>query len=141
MKVGIVKEIKNNENRVAIIPASVKEFLRYGHEVYIECGAGVGSGFRDEEYAAAGAIMVEKAEDVWNTVDLLYKVKEILPSEYKKTRIPFSLKNTTGLNSLIIYPPKSNKHRILSLSAFSMHSACLVYGNRFLSCDTGAFCF
>ena len=52
MKVGIVKEIKNNENRVAIIPASVKEFLRYGHEVYIECGAGVGSGFRDEEYAA-----------------------------------------------------------------------------------------
>ena len=86
MKVGIVKEIKNNENRVAIIPASVKEFLRYGHEVYIECGAGVGSGFRDEEYAAAGAIMVEKAEDVWNTVDLLYKVKEILPSEYKYVR-------------------------------------------------------
>ena len=86
MKVGIVKEIKNNENRVAIIPASVKEFLAHGHEVYIECGAGLGSGFRDEEYAAAGAIMVEKAEDVWNKVDLLYKVKEILPSEYKYVR-------------------------------------------------------
>ncbi len=71
MKVGIVKEIKNNENRVAIIPASVKEFLAHGHEVYIECGAGLGSGFRDEEYAAAGAIMVEKAEDVWNKVDLI----------------------------------------------------------------------
>ena len=86
MKVGIVKEIKNNENRVAIIPASVKEFLAHGHEVYIECGAGLGSGFRDEEYAAAGAIMVENAEDVWNKVDLLYKVKEILPSEYKYVR-------------------------------------------------------
>ena len=83
MKVGIVKEIKNSENRVAIIPSSVKEFIRCGHEVYIECGAGLGSGFRDEEYAAAGAVMVEKAEDVWNNIDLLYKVKEILPSEYK----------------------------------------------------------
>lgn len=86
MKIGIVKEIKNNENRVAIIPSTVKEFLRHGHEVYIECGAGLGSGFRDEEYAAAGAIMVEKAEDVWNNIDLLYKVKEILPSEYKYIR-------------------------------------------------------
>lgn len=86
MKVGIVKEIKNSENRVAIIPSSVKEFIRCGHEVYIECGAGIGSGFRDEEYAAAGAIMVEKAEDVWNNIDLLYKVKEILPSEYKYVR-------------------------------------------------------
>lgn len=86
MKVGIVKEIKNNENRVAIIPSCVKEFIRHGHEVYIECGAGLGSGFRDEEYAEAGAIMVEKAEDVWNGVDLLYKVKEILPSEYKYVR-------------------------------------------------------
>ena len=86
MKVGIVKEIKNSENRVAIIPSSVKEFIRCGHEVNIECGAGIGSGFRDEEYAAAGAIMVEKAEDVWNNIDLLYKVKEILPSEYKYVR-------------------------------------------------------
>jgi len=86
MKVGIVKEIKNNENRVAIIPSTVKEFIRHGHEVYIECGAGLGSGFRDEEYAAAGAVMVEKAEDVWNNIDLLYKVKEILPSEYKYIR-------------------------------------------------------
>lgn len=86
MKVGIVKEIKNSENRVAIIPSCVKEFIRHGHEVYIECGAGLGSGFRDEEYAEAGAIMVEKAEDVWNGVDLLYKVKEILPSEYKYVR-------------------------------------------------------
>ena len=86
MKIGIVKEIKNNENRVAIIPSCVKEFLRHGHEIFIECGAGLGSGFRDEEYAAAGAIMVEKAEDVWNNIDLLYKVKEILPSEYKYLR-------------------------------------------------------
>ena len=75
MKVGIVKEIKNNENRVAIIPSSVKEFIRNGHEVLIECGAGLGSGFSDEEYKAAGATMVEKAEDVWNNIDLLYKVK------------------------------------------------------------------
>ncbi|MBR6473465.1 MAG: alanine dehydrogenase [Firmicutes bacterium] len=82
MRVGIVKEIKNSENRVAIIPANVSEFIAHGHEVYIERGAGLGSGFSDEEYAEAGAVMCDTAAEVWNTAELLYKVKEILPPEY-----------------------------------------------------------
>ena len=86
MKIGVVKEIKNSENRVAMIPGTVGPFIRAGHEVIIEKGAGLGSGFRDEEYAAAGAKMVDTAEEVWTTVDLLYKVKEILPQEYKYLR-------------------------------------------------------
>ncbi len=82
MKIGVVKEIKNSENRVAMIPSTVGAFLKHGHEVYIEHGAGAGSGFSDEEYASVGAKIVETAEEVWTTVDLLYKVKEILPEEY-----------------------------------------------------------
>ena len=86
MKVGIVKEIKNSENRVAIIPSNVPEFIARGHEVYIETGAGEGSGYTDEEYSEAGAVVCSDAETVWKTAELLYKVKEILPPEYKYLR-------------------------------------------------------
>ena len=86
MRVGIVKEIKNSENRVAIIPGNVPEFLSRGHEVYIQKGAGTGSGFSDEDYAEAGAIMMDTADEVWEKAELLYKVKEILPEEYKFLR-------------------------------------------------------
>ena len=86
MKVGIVKEIKNSENRVAIIPQNVPEFLAHGHEVYIQKGAGLGSGYGDEEYEEAGAVMLDTAEEVWGKAELLYKVKEILPEEYKFLR-------------------------------------------------------
>ena len=86
MRVGIVKEIKNSENRVAIIPANVQEFTRRGHQVFIQHGAGEGSGFSDEEYAEAGAVLCSKAETVWENAELLYKVKEILPPEYKYLR-------------------------------------------------------
>ncbi|MBR5739792.1 MAG: alanine dehydrogenase [Firmicutes bacterium] len=82
MKVGIVKEIKNSENRVAIIPSNVPEFTAHGHEVYIEKGAGLGSGYDDSEYEEAGAVMCDTAAEVWNTAELIYKVKEILPPEY-----------------------------------------------------------
>ena len=86
MKVGIVKEIKNSENRVAIIPQNVPEFTARGHQVYIQKGAGLGSGYSDEEYAEAGAVMMDTADEVWKTAELLYKVKEILPEEYKFLR-------------------------------------------------------
>ena len=82
MRIGIPKEIKKNENRVAITPAGVTEFLQHGHTVYVERSAGVESGFPDHEYAAAGAIIVEEAKDLWDQSDLIMKVKEPVSAEY-----------------------------------------------------------
>jgi len=82
MKVGCVKEIKNNEFRVGLTPDAAKSYIAAGHVVYIEKGAGVGSGFLDEEYEAAGCVMVDSAKEVWDTVEMMVKVKEPLPAEY-----------------------------------------------------------
>ena len=82
MKVGCVKEIKNNEFRVGMTPDNVKAYVGAGHEVYIEKGAGVGSGFMDAEYEEAGAKMIDSAKEVWDTVEMMIKVKEPLPEEY-----------------------------------------------------------
>ncbi|AKM20651.1 Alanine dehydrogenase [Geobacillus sp. 12AMOR1] len=82
MIIGVPKEIKNNENRVAITPAGVLSFVQAGHTVLIEKEAGVGSGFSDNDYARAGAQIIERAEDVWAQADMVMKVKEPLPSEY-----------------------------------------------------------
>ncbi|WPP42374.1 alanine dehydrogenase [Paenibacillus hunanensis] len=82
MRIGVPKEIKNNENRVAITPAGVATLTAAGHEVYVESGAGTGSGFSDESYAATGANILAAAADVWATADMILKVKEPLPSEY-----------------------------------------------------------
>lgn len=82
MIVGIPKEIKNNENRVAITPAGVTALVQNGHEVRIETNAGLGSGFTDLDYQAVGATIVPDAADAWN-VDMVMKVKEPLPSEYR----------------------------------------------------------
>ncbi len=81
MRIGVPKEIKNNENRVALTPAGTVHLVQGGHEVFIETGAGLGSGFPDEEYQAAGASMMNKVEDVW-AQDMVMKVKEPLPEEY-----------------------------------------------------------
>jgi alanine dehydrogenase len=86
MRVGIPTEIKNNENRVAITPAGVHELVRRGHEVFIQMGAGVGSGFEDADYQAQGATMLATAEEVWAAGDLLLKVKEPIKAEYKLMR-------------------------------------------------------
>lgn len=86
MRVGIPKEIKNNENRVAITPAGVVAFAKAGHEVRIETGAGAGSGFRDEDYAAAGAILCFDPAEVWSQSELVMKVKEPLAAEYRHFR-------------------------------------------------------
>lgn len=85
MRIGIPKEIKNNENRVAMTPAGVLNLVQNGHEVYIETGAGEGSGFSDEEYRASGATIVKTAEEVWS-MDMVMKVKEPLPSEFQYLR-------------------------------------------------------
>lgn len=82
MKIGCVKEIKNNEFRVGMIPSNVTAYCKAGHTVQIECGAGEGSGFTDAEYLAAGATMVESAADIWADVDMMIKVKEPLEEEY-----------------------------------------------------------
>ncbi|MBB6452109.1 alanine dehydrogenase [Salirhabdus euzebyi] len=81
MKIGVPKEIKNNENRVAITPAGVISLTKAGHEVYVETNAGVGSGFTDEQYTEAGAFISPTAKDVWSK-EMVMKVKEPLPEEY-----------------------------------------------------------
>ena len=86
MKVGIPREIKNNEYRVAITPPGVNEFVRAGHQVVIERGAGAGSSIPDEEYAAAGATILPDADEVWGTAELILKVKEPIAEEYPRLR-------------------------------------------------------
>ena len=83
MKVGCVKEIKNNESRVGLTPDNVKAYVRAGHTVMIEKGAGLGSGFTDAQYEAAGAVIIPTAEQVWNDAEMIVKVKEPLEPEYK----------------------------------------------------------
>jgi alanine dehydrogenase len=83
MIVGCPKEIKNEEYRVGMTPNAVKDFVAAGHKVIVEAGAGVGSGFADKEYKAAGATLAP-ADEVFATADMIYKVKEPLPEEYGK---------------------------------------------------------
>ncbi len=86
MKVGIPREVKNHEYRVAITPAGVHELVRHGHEVYVEKEAGVGSSILDDDYTAAGATILGAADDVWATADLILKVKEPVAQEYERMR-------------------------------------------------------
>lgn len=86
MKVGIPTEVKNHEYRVAITPAGVFELVRFGHEVFVQQGAGLGSSITDDEYVAAGARMLPTADDVWGTADLILKVKEPVAEEYHRMR-------------------------------------------------------
>jgi alanine dehydrogenase len=86
MKVGIPREIKNNEFRVAITPAGVHELVVHGHEVFVEAEAGTGSSILDEDYTAAGATILGSADEVWGTGDLILKVKEPVEPEYHRMR-------------------------------------------------------
>ena len=86
MKVGIPREVKNHEYRVAITPAGVHELVSHGHEVVIEKDAGVGSSIPDADYQAAGAQILATADDVWGTGDLILKVKEPVEQEYGRMR-------------------------------------------------------
>ena len=86
MKVGIPKEIKNNENRVGMTPAGVAELCRHGHEVFVQHTAGEGSGFADDEYVKAGAKILPSIEEVYETAEMIVKVKEPIEPEYKLVR-------------------------------------------------------
>lgn len=86
MLVGVPTEIKNNEFRVAATPSGVAELALHGHTVLVERGAGAGSAFPDAEYEAAGAALVDSADEVWARSDLLLKVKEPTPAEYHRLR-------------------------------------------------------
>jgi alanine dehydrogenase len=86
MRVGVPKEIKNNEFRVAITPAGVMELVRHGHDVVIEEGAGEGSSIPDEDFIGAGASILTTADEVWGTADMILKVKEPIEPEYHRMR-------------------------------------------------------
>ena len=86
MIIGIPKEIKDNEYRVAQTPGGVAMLVQHGHRVLVQAGAGEGSGFADEEYRRAGAEIIAEAADVWKQADLILKVKEPLPQEYDYLR-------------------------------------------------------
>ncbi|HTF09028.1 MAG TPA: alanine dehydrogenase [Asanoa sp.] len=86
MKVGIPREVKNHEYRVAITPAGAHEFVRAGHEVFVESGAGLGSSITDGEFAAAGATIVPGPDEVWGSADLVLKVKEPIAEEHHRMR-------------------------------------------------------
>jgi alanine dehydrogenase len=86
MKIGIPKEIKTNENRIALVPAGAEELVASGHSVIVETGAGLGSGFSDAQYLAAGAQIAGDADEVWAAVDMIVKVKEPIEPEWKRIK-------------------------------------------------------
>lgn len=83
MIIGVPKEIKNNENRVAMTPAGVMELVKNGHKVYVQHTAGIGSGISDEDYVEAGAEILPTIEDVYAAAEMIVKVKEPIEPEYK----------------------------------------------------------
>jgi len=90
MRIGVAKEIKSQEYRVALTPAGARELVQHGHEVLVETSAGVGSAFPDDAYARAGA-SIGSVDDVWGTSDLRLKVKEPVASEYPRLREDLTL--------------------------------------------------
>ena len=86
MKIGVPKEIKTNENRIALVPAGAETLVGAGHSVLIEAGAGLGSGFSDEMYTAVGAKIGSDAATVWRDSEMIMKVKEPIASEWKHMR-------------------------------------------------------
>ncbi len=93
MIIGVPKEIKNNENRMAVTPAGVKELIKHGHTVYVQATAGNGSGFSDNDYMAAGAKMLATIAEVYAIAEMIIKVKEPIAEEYplvKKGQLVFT---------------------------------------------------
>ena len=86
MQIGVPKEIKTNENRVALVPAGAEALIAAGHEVLVEAGAGEGSGFTDGDYTAIGAEIGSDADAVWSAADMIMKVKEPIEPEWKRIR-------------------------------------------------------
>lgn len=92
MRIGIPpKEVKNHEYRVAATPAGVHEMVAHGHDVFVERGAGEGSSIGDDAYGAAGAKILDSADAVWQSAELLLKVKEPIAEEYHRMRSDLTL--------------------------------------------------
>lgn len=86
MIIGVPKEIKNRENRVGLVPGGVKILVQQGHQVFIENGAGIGAGIPNEKFTDAGAKILETSDEIWNTAEMIIKVKEPIEPEYTKMR-------------------------------------------------------
>src|ERR671919_1404355 len=86
MKIGVPKEIKTNENRIALVPAGAEAFTAAGHGVLVEQDAGLGSGFPDEAYRAVGAEIAGTADEVWRRAEMIMKVKEPIAPEWARMR-------------------------------------------------------
>lgn len=86
MIIGVPKEIKTHENRVSLLPGGALQFVRNGHEVLVEKGAGHGSGFSDDAYIKAGAAILEDVEEIWKRAEMIMKVKEPIAVEYPRIR-------------------------------------------------------
>ena len=86
MRIGVPKEIKTNENRIALVPAGAEAFIGAGHSVLVEQGAGNGSGFSDQAYEAVGASIVPSADEVWRQAEMIMKVKEPIAAEWPRMR-------------------------------------------------------
>ncbi len=86
MKIGVPKEIKNNENRIALTPSGAQTLVKHGHSVYIQTNGGLNSGFTNEQYISAGAQIIETAREIFDTADMIMKVKEPIAEEYDLIR-------------------------------------------------------
>lgn len=115
MKIGIPKEILNNENRVSMTPAWVRSFVEQGHEIYVETQAGLASSFHDEDYVAAGATIFDTPKEIFNIADIIVKVKQPLEAEYpliKKDQIIFTYLHLAAEPKLVDALKQSGAHCI-----------------------------
>ena len=117
MKIGIPKEIKNNENRVSLTPGGAKTLIQHGHTVYVETQAGKNSGFEDEAYIRAGAQILQVSKDVFGTADMIFKVKEPCGDEYNMIRP----------NQLIFTYFHFASDRVLTETMIKTKAICLAY--------------
>lgn len=117
MIIGVPKEIKNNENRVALTPAGTQELVKRGHTVHVETTAGDGSGFNDDEYLKAGAIIISNAEEVFASAEMIMKVKEPVEPEY----------NLIRADQLIFTYFHFASHEPLTKAMIASGAVCLAY--------------
>jgi len=117
MKIGIPKEIKNNESRVALTPGGAKTLIQHGHEVFVETHAGENSGFADEQYVKAGAQILNTATEIFAVAEMIMKVKEPIKSEYKLIRP----------NQLLFTYFHFASEKELTLAMMESDAVCLAY--------------
>jgi alanine dehydrogenase len=117
MKIGVPKEIKNNESRVALTPGGARALVQHGHEVFVETHAGENSGFSDEQYIKAGAQILQKPEDIFAVGEMIMKVKEPIKSEYKLIR----------QNQLVFTYFHFASEKELTLAMMESGAVCLAY--------------